>query len=304
MSTETKLSELKDTEIVKKKKTVSYSQIMMYHTCPHKWYLSYIKKLSKYEENIHLLFGSAMHIVLQLYLYVVYNGTIAEADKMDLEKILLDELKKEFSRAKQNSGINPATKEQLMEFYYDGVEILRWFKKHKSDYFGKKGYDLIGYEIPLDVPINENINFLGYIDIVLRDNLSNKILIKDFKTSTQGWNQYQKKDETKIQQMVLYKKMYSLKYDVPIDNIEIEYIILKRKLYENVDYPQKRVQKFSPPSGNVTINKVMKNLNDFIDNCFTKDGEYIDKQYYKNASDKVCRFCEFKDKNDLCDKLN
>ena len=98
--------------------------------------------------------------------------------------------------------------------------------------------------------------------------------------------------------------MYSEKYNVSVDNIDIEYIILKRKLYENTDYPQKRVQKFSPPSGRVTMNKVMNNLNEFINNCFTNDGEYIDKQYYKNASDKVCRFCEFKDKPNLCNRTN
>ena len=286
------------------KKTISYSQISMYHQCPHHWYLSYVKNLSSYQSNIHLIFGSGLHIVLQLYLYVVYNGTVAEADKMDLETMLLNELKKEFSEAKQKSGVNPSTKEQLMEFYFDGVEILRWFKKHKSDYFGKKGYELIGYEIPVDVPLNENITFKGFIDIVLKDTIGNRILIKDFKTSTQGWNKYQKKDESKIQQMVLYKKMYSEKYNVDVDSIDIEYIILKRKLYENTDYPQKRVQKFSPPSGRVTMNKVMNNLNEFINNCFTKDGEYIDKQYYKNASDKVCRFCEFRERIDLCDKKN
>lgn len=286
------------------KKSVSYSQIMKYHNCPHDWYLTYVKKASTFEENIHLLFGSSMHTVLQLYLYVVYNGTVADADAMDLDGMLLEQLKKEFSRAKEKSGVNPCTKEQLMEFYVDGMEILRWFKKHRGDYFGKKGYELIGYEIPLEVPLHNNLNFLGYIDIVIKDTVGNRILIKDFKTSTQGWNEYQKKDETKIQQMVLYKKMYSEKYNVPIDSIDIEYIILKRKLYENVDYPQKRIQKFSPPSGRVTVNKVMNNLNEFINNCFTPDGQYIEKQYYKNANDKVCRFCEFRERIDLCDKKN
>ena len=226
MSSKTQLSET-DNKHMKSKKNISYSQIMKYHNCPNDWYLSYVKKYSTYEENIHLIFGSAMHTVLQLYLYVVYNGTIAEADTMDLEKMLLDELKKEFSRAKDKSGVNPSTKEQLMEFYLDGIEIIRWFKKHRGDYFGKKGYELVGYEIPLDVQINEHISFIGYIDIVLRDTVANRILIKDFKTSTQGWNQYQKKDEGKIQQMVLYKKMYSEKFNVSVDNIDIYYPIQK-----------------------------------------------------------------------------
>lgn len=304
------MSELK--EIIKEqtgrdssKKSISYSQATMYYGCQYKWYLTYVLKKGTYEANIHLIFGSAMHTALQLYLYVVYNGTVAEADNLNIEEILLNELKKEFSKAKEDSGVAPATKEDLMEFYQDGVEILRWFKKHRGDYFSKKGYELIGYEIPLYIELQKNLQFVGYIDIVLRDVVANRILIKDFKTSTRGWNEYQKKDETKTQQMVLYKKFYADKFDIPVENIDIEYIILKRKLYENALYPQKRIQKFSPPSGKPTINKVMTNLNEFINNCFTDDGQYKENRtFFKNASDKNCRFCEFKDRTDLCNKTN
>jgi len=287
-----------------KKTTVSYSQIMMYNTCPQQWYLKYVKNEGTFEENIHLIFGSAMHFVVQKYLTTVYHKSAKEADAMDLEKILYDELKSQFSRVVEKSKKYPATKEQLLEFYYDGVEILRWFKKHRSDYFSKKGYELLGCEVPIIIDLDEHIQFMAYIDIVLRDNIGEKILIKDFKTSTRGWNEYQKKDDRKTQQMVLYKKMYSDKYDIPIDRIEIEYIILKRKLYENVDYPQKRLQRFTPASGKPTVNKVMNNFKEFLTNCFTSEGERIDKQYYKNASDSNCRFCEFAQKPELCDRIN
>lgn len=287
-----------------KRKTISYSQIMMYHTCPHRWYLNYVKKEGTFEENIHLLFGSAMHTVLQNYLYAMYNKSIKDADELNLEEMLFAELKKEFSRVVDKSGVFPATKEDMISFYYDGVEILRWFKKHRSDYFGKKGYELVGCEVPLAVDMEGNLQFKAYLDIVIRDVVSNKILIKDFKTSTRGWNQYQKKDENKTQQMVLYKKMYSEQFNIPIDDISIEYIILKRKLYENVDYPQKRVQRFVPASGKPTVNKVMGNVKEFIKECFTSEGEHIDKTYYKNASDRNCKFCDYSDKPHLCDKTN
>lgn len=287
-----------------KRKTISYSQIMMYHTCPHRWYLNYVKKEGTFEENIHLLFGSAMHTVLQNYLYAMYNKSIKDADALNLEEMLFTELKKEFSRVVDKSGIFPATKEDMISFYYDGVEILRWFKKHRSDYFGKKGYELVGCEVPLSVDMDGNLRFKAYLDIVIRDVVSNKIIIKDFKTSTRGWNQYQKKDENKTQQMVLYKKMYSEQFNIPIDDISIEYIILKRKLYENVDYPQKRVQRFVPASGKPTVNKVMNNVKEFIKECFTSEGEHIDKTYRKNASDNNCRFCDYLDKPQLCNRIN
>ena len=48
----------------------------------------------------------------------------------------------------------------------------------------------------------------------------------------------------------------------------------------------------------------MNNLEKFLKDCFTEDGEYIDKQYYKNANDKTCRFCPFRDTTHLCDRTN
>ena len=105
---------------------------------------------------------------------------------------------------------------------------------------------------------------VGYLDIVIHDTLSNTIKIMDIKTSTRGWNKWMKKDENKTQQLLLYKKFYSQQYDFPIEDIEVEYFIVKRKLYENVDFPQKRVQKFSPASGTVSMNNVVRKLTEFM----------------------------------------
>ena len=44
----------------------------------------------------------------------------------------------------------------------------------------------------------------------------------DIKTSTKGWDDKTKKDETKQLQLVLYKKYYSQQFGVPEDDIEIE----------------------------------------------------------------------------------
>ena len=55
---------------------ISYSQISMYSECPLHWKLNYVDKLKMFEHNIHLIFGSAMHEVLQTYLTVMYNDTM------------------------------------------------------------------------------------------------------------------------------------------------------------------------------------------------------------------------------------
>ena len=69
-----------------------------------------------------------------------------------------------------------------------------------------------------------------------------------------------------------------------------------------MDFPQKRIQTFSPASGKPSINKVMNRLDEFITDCFDENGMLIEKDYFKNVSTKNCKYCEFRDKPDLCDR--
>jgi hypothetical protein len=124
--------------------------------------------------------------------------------------------------------------------------------------------------------------------------------IIDLKTSTRGWNKYQKSDPMKTSQLIIYKEYYAKQYNVPVDNIEVEFIILKRKLFESSAFPQKRIQKIAPASGNVTRKRVRTSIEKFIDNAFDDDGQYVVKDYETNPSKKSCRWCEFKNNKELC----
>ena len=135
---------------------------------------------------------------------------------------------------------------------------------------------------------------VGYLDIVMLDEFHNTIKIYDIKTSTQGWNKWMKKDENKTQQLLLYKQFYSKQYNHPIDKIEVEYFIVKRKLWENAMFPQKRVQKFSPASGTVSMNKVAKRLDTFLDLAFDENGEQVSENIIPTPSKKACKWCEFR----------
>ena len=57
----------------------------MYGDCPLRWKLNYVDKLRVSESNIHLIFGTAMHEVLQTYLEIMYNDSIKNADLLNLE---------------------------------------------------------------------------------------------------------------------------------------------------------------------------------------------------------------------------
>ena len=273
---------------------ISYSQLSMFSECPERWKLNYIDKLRVFETNIFLIFGTAMHEVIQTWLEVMYNDSIKNADKLNLEQRLHDKLIEGFKKAKEEEGKDPCTKEQLREFFQDGVEILDFVKKRRADYFSKRGYKLIGCEVPIDVDLKKNVKMVGYLDIVILDEFHNTLKIYDIKTSTQGWNKWQKKDENKTQQLLLYKQFYSKQYNHPIENIEVEYFIVKRKLWENAMFPQKRVQKFSPASGTVSMNKVAKRLDTFLDLAFDDNGEQITDNIIATPSKKACKWCEFR----------
>tara|TARA_R110002020_G_scaffold313951_1_gene529222 strand:- start:139 stop:966 length:828 start_codon:yes stop_codon:yes gene_type:complete len=264
----------------------------MYNDCPLRWKLNYVDELRIFESNIYLIFGTAMHEVLQTYLEIMYHDSIKNADLLNLEEMLRDKLIEQFKRAEEEDEKPPCTKKDLQEFFQDGCDIIDFFKKRRADYFSKRGYKLIGCEVPIDVDMKNNIKMRGYIDIVILDEISNTIKIYDIKTSTRGWNKWQKKDENKTQQLLLYKQFYSKQYNHPIDKIEVEYFIVKRKLWEEAMFPQKRVQKFVPASGKPSMNKVNNKLNIFLNEAFTEDGEKK-SDMVATPSKKACRWCEF-----------
>ena len=283
-------------------KKISYSQYNQWVTCPYKWKLNYIDELGEYTDSIHTMFGTSMHEVLQTYLTVMYNDTIKMADALPLEKMLLHRMKTNYNQIMdRNGGEVFCEQSDMEEFYQHGLVILEWFKKKRGNYFSKKGYELVGIEVPIDYNLPNDIKFIGYMDVVLYNKVSGRYKIIDIKTSTMGWNKWMKADKNKTDQLLLYKQFYGAQHEIPLDKIDVEYFIVKRKLYEKVDFPQRRVQTFSPANGKPSINKVINNLNQFIEESFI-DGEYnTEHTYIKRPSKKNCRFCEF-NQTEHCDE--
>ena len=285
-------------------KTVSYSQYSIYKNCPHQWYLNYFKKLQPFKPSIHLIFGTAFHETLQNYLQVMFDKSTDEADKIHLPtyfKTRLIELYEENSKEGHFS-----TPEQLSEFYEDAVAILDFFKSKRSLYFSKKNTKLVGIEIPIMEPILEgidNVKFKGFIDLVTYDKVLKKYTIYDFKTSTRGWSdKYEKKDQTKINQILLYKRKFAEMKKVSEDDIDVQFFILRRKINEEAEYAAKRIQEFIPANGTKKVKEAIEDVQNFMRDVFTPEGTYQDKQYPKNTN--KCKFCPYLDRPDLCDRKN
>jgi len=287
-------------------KNVSYSQLSIYSSCPHHWGLKYRDGYKIFEPNIHAVFGTALHLALQKYLTIFYEESKAAADRLDLEALLKDSIRNEYQNFyKKNKNVHFSNPGELNEFLQDGISIINYVKKKSGKYFSKKGWYLVGCELPIVIkPMKgiSNVLFGGFLDVVFYHEPTNTIKILDIKTSTNGWGDKEKKDDIKTTQLILYKKFFAEQYNFPIDNIEVEYFITRRKVYEGGDFPQKRIQEFKPAAGKVKLNKSTKLLESFLLEAFNPDGTFKMAPLEKKPNTWNCRFCPFSNNQDLCDK--
>ena len=272
---------------------ISYSQFSQWDKCPHMWKLNYVDKLGTFTDNIYTVFGTSVHETIQAYLVCYYNKTIKEADELPLHDILIYRMKENFKQSKEQHGDEfEVSQKEMIEFTNDGFAIIDEFLKRKSSYFPKKNTELVGIEMNLNYELPKNIKFVGYMDVVLHDTKTGRMKIIDIKTSTMGWNKYMKADKNKTNQLLLYKHFMAKQLEISEDKIDVEYLILKRRLYENMMYPQKRLQTFSPASGKPSINKLITRLDEFINECYDDEGKIIPNEYEKCEKHKKCKLCK------------
>ena len=286
-------------------KTVSYSQFSLFLQCPHRWKLDYVEGQRTYEQNINTCFGSAFHKTVQDYVQCLLTESVKVADSKNLHEELKNNLFEEYRASlAKNSNKHYSTPQQLSEFWGDGVAILDYFKRHRTNFFNSKHHELVGIEKPLRIEVKENVAFIGFIDIVIKDKRDGVYTIYDIKTSTQGWNKYQKADVSKTAQLILYKEYYAKQFNVDPDMIHVEYIIVRRKINEDLEFAPKRIQTFSPASGKPTRNKISKLFENFLQEGFKEDGTYNVEGSFPAIKSKSCNYCPYKDNDGLCPKQN
>lgn len=286
----------------KKKKIVSHSQFSIWYTCPHKFFRDYILHEKTFEENLHFCFGTGIHEAIQAYLMALYRKSEQDADAVNMIDIFTNTFKREIDKKKITYKL-----EEFDEFIEDGKKILSEFKNpsNRVYHFPSNKYELLAIEDEIKEDILNNVTLDAKLDVVLKDKITGDIRIIDFKTATNAWTTYQKEDFTKVSQLLLYKAMYSKKYNVPLGKINVEFFILRRKLYDNCQYEQSHIQVFKPEAFQKNVIEVIQEFSKFVKSCFTeagvhnKDGKFpkIPGKNHKN-----CRFCNYS-KNSKCDMM-
>ena len=282
---------------------VSFSQYTTWANCPEAWKLKYIDGHKEDGSTIHTIFGTAMHEVIQEWLHTLYNVSETVARSVDLEDSLKEKLYKEFKasvRDTDGAKVFPCDRPTLEEFYHQGLQILSYVQDNHKKIFPTNNEILAGIEYPIDVEVRAGVRYIGFVDIITKNNDTGIYTLYDLKTSKSGWSSYQKNDKIKTSQLLLYKKFIADHFDVPLDHVMIEYVILKRIISENSPYPIPRVSSFEPPHGKPSITRAWADFEKFLDECFDNEGNYRVDMVKHKASKTNCRWCAFRDRSDLC----
>lgn len=287
-------------------KSVSYSQYKTYRECPHRWELNYKEALFPFTSNINSVFGTALHETLQHYLTLLYTDSVKASEELDFEQYLFERMSETYKKEMaDNGGQHFIPQEEMVEYYEDGILILDYLRKKRKVLFDYRNVELVAVELPGYVPMMDgyNVVFNYFLDVVLYDRQEGVYIILDIKTSKNGWKQggYEMKSELKMDQVLLYKKYFSKFYNLDPKNVEVKFLIVKRKVPDHYDWPIPRHTIHIPAQGSGKINLATANVEDFVKKCFTPEGTFLETTHRKTPSKSACRFCPFAGKE--CDMI-
>ena len=277
-----------------KNKHISYSSVSTYNKCPKLWEAQYLRKTIPFKQNIYTCFGTAMHETIQSWLEVLFHDKVKNANEMDLNSMLYDNMIRAYKQGKaQNGHEHFSTPDELQQFWLDGKHILEFLKKKRNAYFTTKTMQLAGIETLLYQEIKPGVMFKGLVDLVFYRPNVDRWTIMDIKTSTSGWRDNQKKNPNLTAQVILYKEFFAKQFGIDKDKIDVEFFIVKRRVPAEAEFAsmQRRVQEFSPNAGPRKTKQVLDSMNKFISEVLDENGQYIDQAYQCNSPLGKCENC-------------
>lgn len=186
--------------------TWSFSRLNLYDECPYAWYLKYIEKESG-EQNFYAENGKIMHEIFEM----IANHEISIEETPEYYLNAFEEI--------EDDNVKQSTKDGICEKCLDYLTSFNGLDEEK--------YDIIGVEMKLNFKI-KNYKFVGFVDLLLRDKKTGKIILIDHKSS----DHFMKKDgvtplKSSIQSFLSYKKqMYLYAYGLKEQHsIDIETIV-------------------------------------------------------------------------------
>lgn len=267
------------------KEHVSFSEIKQWKECSWRHKLTYIDKLSVFEESPHLHYGTIIHDACEQFLKT---------------KILnIEETKNKIISTWSQYGFDS---EDFIQLQVQRSELQGWKYKHNklNDWLqwaetslmsipnfldeNFPGWEIVSAEEALYEDIEKiPTKFKGYVDCIIK--VPNKDKFKywvlDWKTSNgRGWSLEKQRDFNTQSQVILYKYFWGKKNNIDMKNIQCGFVLLKK-----VKKVGKSCQLIRVSSGPKNLEKSKKLVRSMI--------KTVEKQFFlKNRNS--CMFCEFK----------
>ncbi len=177
-------------------------------------------------------------------------------------------------------------------------DIIHTIEKLSDEQAGKLFKHILKYvndQEPIAEDIITEIAFEPIKQTLKRDlQKYEDIRVKNQENARKRWNATaSERMQVDTKNAVIDKDIVKVK-DKVIESIE------ERKIWEESDFPQKRIQEFTPANGKTKVNKAKNALNSFIEEVFSIDGSFKSTDHQPTPSKNSCMFCPYKDKKDLC----
>lgn len=265
---------------------ISFSELTQHRECGHKHLIEKYLKLAISPTSIHLIFGNAIHSSIE----------VGVRDKLNIEG-RISHFKEYFIKEMMDKMMGTKDYHSLEDFTKQGENILRLLSTEKI----LEKYDLVGVEMSLYEKLFENFHFKGFIDLILKDKKTGRILIIDWKTSGEEWDvQKKKKNKVFMAQMRLYKYFYSRKCNVPIDEIDCKYAVLNRLINKKCpELGYGKIQMVEIFSTDEDIMEAVSMVAETLKNIHIKK-EFLKAKFAGSKSD--CFFCPYKSNPTLCNE--
>lgn len=244
---------------------ISFSELKTWDECPFKRKLIYQDKIKVFTSNEYTIFGTSVHETCE-------KSLLKEIKEEECGEYFENSFQNAIREAKNQVKINDNLVSDMVS---QGKEIFKDLFSSIEKYLGE--YTVISSEEDLLQPIKDDYNFKGFIDLVLKTP-DGKYHIIDFKTCSWGWDIKKKTSPMTTYQLTYYKKYFSEKHNIPLENIETHFCLLKRTANKN------RVEFFKVSSGK----KKIDNANNLLTKAISSitNGKHI-----KNRLS--CKGCEF-----------
>jgi len=199
---------------------ISFSELKIWNECPFKHKLVYKDQIKEFLGNEYTAFGTAVHHVCEKVVIDENTNLLHEFNNKFLEEIsILTEKKVEIKKDLVNQMRKQAK-----------ILLFRVLPSLKETFIN---FEVVSVEEELyETLSNTNLNFKGYIDLVIKTP-DEKYHVIDWKTCSWGWDSKKKSDRMVTYQLTFYKHFFALKHNIDPKNIETHFALLKRTAKSN-----------------------------------------------------------------------